>query len=231
MKKFRLIFDKNKEIDWLNAMADQGWNLSRFDFGLYRFKPCLPGEFVYETDLKDRTLSISPEYRSILESQQLELIPSGSFWFLVRRKKSLGPLELYTDLDSRIAQYHRIGRLFKLCTLVELGVSLAELWGFCQTKSLILLFFALLLALFGAVLLQAIASINQEIARMESRIDDQSPLLFDMWGLFVMVCAFMVRSIVPLWIFALLIATGSGFILYGLMKMIQIRKQSDCQRD
>ncbi|WP_369599201.1 DUF2812 domain-containing protein, partial [Faecalibaculum rodentium] len=35
MKKFKLCFDKNKEMDWLNEMSRQGWNLTKFGYGLY----------------------------------------------------------------------------------------------------------------------------------------------------------------------------------------------------
>ncbi len=226
MKKFRLIFDKNTEIDWLNEIAARGWNLKSFAFGLYSFEPCTPGEFVYEADLKDKGFYISPEYRSILESQQIELIPTGGFWFLVRRKKSLGPLQLYTDLDSRIAQYQRIGRMFKICALAELIMSLVEFWAYTETASFLVLFAAILLALLGAVLLQAIYGVNQQIAAMEERCDAQSPLLFNVWGLFMMACGFMIRDVIPHWVFFIVMISGFGFVLYGTFQTIRIRKQS-----
>ena len=128
MKKFKLCFDKNSEMEWLNEMARQGWNLVKFGYGLYSFEPCQPGEFVYDCDLKDRGFSISPEYRDILESQNIQLIPSGGFWFLVRRRAVDGPLQLYTDDESRLEQYKKIRRMFKATAVSELLVLMFMTW-------------------------------------------------------------------------------------------------------
>lgn len=44
MKQFRLMFDKDREIEYLNEMCAKGWALKRFKYGLYTFEPCKPGE-------------------------------------------------------------------------------------------------------------------------------------------------------------------------------------------
>lgn len=101
MKKYRLLWDKTEEMNWLNDLAKQGWNLTSFGLGLYSFERCQPGEYVYEADLKDKGIRISRAYREILESQNIEIIPTVGYWFLVRRKAALGPLELYSDTPAR----------------------------------------------------------------------------------------------------------------------------------
>ena len=47
MKKFKLCFDKNREMDWLNEMARQGWNLTKFGYGLYRSEERRVGKECY----------------------------------------------------------------------------------------------------------------------------------------------------------------------------------------
>ncbi len=226
MKKFKLIFDKNAEIPWLNRMAEEGWNLKKFGYGLYEFEPCAPGEFVYETDLKDRLTHVSSEYRNILESQGIELIPSGGFWFMVRRRKADGPLELYTDYESRLAQYKRIRRMFKGGTLIELIVALAEAWGFAETGSWFLLAVAGLLSILGLVLMNEVRRLNTEIAAMENRPDEQTSRMTVGFGMFVMACGFLIRESIPHPAYIVLMLVGIAIALYGVYK-IQSKKREN----
>ncbi len=47
MTKFRVGYDKDKETKWLNRMAEQGWAMTGFFLGFYRFAKCEPGEYVF----------------------------------------------------------------------------------------------------------------------------------------------------------------------------------------
>ena len=44
MKKFVLYFDKDKETEWLNKMAQDGWAMTDFFAGVYTFEPCEKGD-------------------------------------------------------------------------------------------------------------------------------------------------------------------------------------------
>lgn len=46
MKQFRLYFDKDKETEWLNDMAAQGYALTSFFAGIYTFDTCAPNKKV-----------------------------------------------------------------------------------------------------------------------------------------------------------------------------------------
>lgn len=227
MLKFRLMFDKNEEIPWLDQMAQQGWNLKRFALGLYQFEPCRPGEYVYETDLKDRLIAISPEYRTILKSQDIELIPSTSFWFLVRRKKALGPLELYTYLESRLEQYRRIRHLFKAVCLLELVVCLLELWAYTETGSSLLLVLAILLGVMGLTLLRQVTNVNQQIAQLEGHdLPFNRVQMLTASGMFMMSCGFLIRGFAPDWIDRIFMIAGFVLLLAGLFVQIRSKNRS-----
>lgn len=182
MKKFKLCFDKNKEMDWLNEMSRQGWNLTKFGYGLYTFEPCTPGEYVYDCDLKDKGFSISPDYRSILESQNIQIIPSGGFWFLVRRKASDGPLQLYTDDQSRLEQYKKIRRMFKVTAIAELMILMFLTWDIAvmilDREPLIWTVMFLCTLLVGAAaltLMNAVFQTSREIAKIQGKSEESYP--------------------------------------------------------
>ena len=46
MIRFRLYYDKDKETEWLNEMAADGWALKSFFAGFYKFEPCEKGEYI-----------------------------------------------------------------------------------------------------------------------------------------------------------------------------------------
>lgn len=46
MTKFRMCYDKDKVAEWLNRMAEQGWAMTDYFLGFYRFVKCEPGEYV-----------------------------------------------------------------------------------------------------------------------------------------------------------------------------------------
>ena len=47
MTRFHLYFDKDKETEWLNQMAEEGYAMDSFFAGFYTFSPCEKGEWQY----------------------------------------------------------------------------------------------------------------------------------------------------------------------------------------
>ncbi len=154
MRKFKLMFDKDKEIEWLNAMCQNGWALKRFKYGLYTFEPCVPGEYVFDTDLNDNVLTLSSGYRELLKEMHIEFLCCSGFWFLVRRKASYGPLELYTDYESKIGQYRKIRNMFKAVAILELLVMYMQLYAYWMDRDWIFLAAAVVLFLMFFTLLR-----------------------------------------------------------------------------
>lgn len=129
MKKFRLYFDKDKEEEWLNEMSRQGWAMTGFFAGLFRFTSCEPGEYIYRIDMpgeigrtsiwkKDR------EYIELVEETGAEYVCRWGWWMTFRKKAAEGEFELYTDVESRVALYRRIRRMFLVIGLLELSLAL-----------------------------------------------------------------------------------------------------------
>lgn len=54
MIRFRLYYNKDTETEWLNKMAADGWALTGFFVGFYRFEACEKGEYTYQVDLGDQ---------------------------------------------------------------------------------------------------------------------------------------------------------------------------------
>lgn len=120
MRKFKLYFDKDKETDWLNEMAAQGWAMTGFFAGLYTFDKCEPGQYVYQVDFSDRFGHVSESYRELMKDMEIEILQCWGYWVLLRREASAGPFELYTDVDSQIEHYKKILRMFKAVTILEM---------------------------------------------------------------------------------------------------------------
>lgn len=55
MLKFRMLFDKDAE--WLNSMAQNGWAMTGFFEGFYIFNPCEKGAYQYQIDFTARLFS------------------------------------------------------------------------------------------------------------------------------------------------------------------------------
>lgn len=176
MKKYRLLWDKTEEMNWLNDLAKQGWNLTSFGLGLYSFERCQPGEYVYEADLKDKGIRISRAYREILESQNIEIIPTVGYWFLVRRKAALGPLELYSDTPSQISQYRRIRRMFGAVAALELLFSAFVLLCRHPCQPCMDGTGGFVLALLGIVLLNAFCQTDRKIRSLEDAPQSADPV-------------------------------------------------------
>ena len=55
-----------------------------------------------------------------MKEMDIDIIQSWGPWVIMRRKSRDGEFSLYTDVDSRIAQYKKILLLFKIAMVFEL---------------------------------------------------------------------------------------------------------------
>lgn len=120
MIKFRLYFDKDAETKWLNGMSDKGWAMTGFFAGFFTFEPCECGKYRYQVDFSSRFGAVSNEYREFMQEAGIEIVQNWGFWVILRRLASEGKFQLYTDLESSIAHYTKIRRLFKAVTIIEI---------------------------------------------------------------------------------------------------------------
>lgn len=118
MIKFRLYFDKDAEIDWLNEMSEKGWAMKSFFMGFFSFEECEKGQYLYQMDFNSKC-GTSREYREFMREAGIEIVQSWFFWTILRQPASKGEFQLYTDLESSIAHYSKIRMLFKIAAIVE----------------------------------------------------------------------------------------------------------------
>ncbi len=118
MIKFRLYFNKDAEIDWLNEMSEKGWAVKSFFMGFFSFEECEKGKYLYQMDFNSKC-GTSREYREFMREADIEIVQSWFFWTILRRPASEGEFQLYTDLESSIAHYSKIRMLFKIAAIVE----------------------------------------------------------------------------------------------------------------
>ncbi len=234
MKKFKMMFDKDKEIQWLNEMCRKGWALKRFKYGLYTFEPCSPGEYVFETDLNDRMFSLSQEYRNILEDMDIEFLCCSGFWFLVRRRADKGPLELYTDYESKIAQYTRIRNMFKRTALLELIVMYMELFVYMEVRRPFFLVISVLLFLMFLVLFRAALTMDERMQVMKAkagnedvdlRLKERTERARKVLMVGIMISCLGLLDIFPETVSCFLMGAGFGIELVALIVFLWRRKR------
>lgn len=168
MLKFRLLLDKDKETEWLNSMAQDGWAMTGFFGGFYIFDPCEKGSYLYQVDFTDRFFSVSNDYREFMQEMGAEIVANWGFWIILRKPASEGRFELYSDVDSQIEHYTKIRKLFKFAAILEvicLSIELLVAAGGAFFGYV----FALIVAPFAFALANAVFKTNDIIEELKER--------------------------------------------------------------
>lgn len=168
MIRFRLYYNKDTETVWLNKMAADGWALTGFFAGFYRFEQCEKGEYTYQVDLGEQLFSVSSEYRELMEELGVEIVTLWGYWIILRKRTADGPFELYTDVESQIEHYTKILRMFKVVCILEIICMLIEVAGGLSGNPLGWAA-AVLLASFVLVCVNAVGKTKGVLAELEAR--------------------------------------------------------------
>lgn len=168
MIRFRLYYNKDTETEWLNKMAADGWALTGFCAGFYRFEQCEKGEYTYQVDLGEQLFSVSSEYRELMEELGVEIVTLWGYWIILRKRTADGPFELYTDVESQIEHYTKILRMFKVVCILEIICMLIEVAGGLSGNPLGWAA-AVLLASFVLVCVNAVGKTKGVLAELEAR--------------------------------------------------------------
>lgn len=163
MLKFKLYYDKDAEEDWLKKMCLDGWAFKKFFLGFYTFEKCEPGEFNYQIDLLDSWNGEKEDYSAFMEDTGVEVIDQWWRWVYLRKRASEGPFEMYTDVDSKIAQYTKIKNFFKVALVIEILCFFMEVLATINTGKYIFGIFAALLAVISLAILKIIWKCNWKI--------------------------------------------------------------------
>jgi len=109
-KVHKLIFaDMEKEEEWLNDMAEKGFNFLDNVFIRYTFTEGDPNEYVYRIELLENGPNhpLSRQYIKFLADTGVECVSTSGRWAYFRKKAADGPFDLYSDIDAKIKHYKR----------------------------------------------------------------------------------------------------------------------------
>lgn len=111
---WKVYVDFEKEERWLNEIADEGWDLTRYTWCRYVFAKGAPGRYTYRIQLLPSAPSAreSREYLGFLEDTGVEIVDLYQRWVYVRKEGDGQPFDLFSDRESRVAHHRRVAALF-----------------------------------------------------------------------------------------------------------------------
>lgn len=231
MIKFSLRFDTDAEAKWLNEMADQGYAMTGYFAGFYTFEKCEPGEYSYQIDLGDRFGTVSPDYKAFMEDTGAEIVQSWGNWIYLRKKRSEGEFQLYTDVESMIEHYSKIRSMFKSVAVFELICLIAEVFA-AMLASAYFWIFVFLLGAVVLVFLNQVVKLNEIIAELKERQGEavqgaggRKISVFLPIGLLFNSCALSMNSNPSLEVLqAVVTIMAIGFMILGIVQTMKCKK-------
>jgi len=131
MKKviWKFFVNYEKEEAWLNEMSANGLAFTDFFFCRYVFNDSLPGEYIYRIELLENRPNHeeSRRYIKFMTENNVDYMASWLSWVYFRKKAEDGSFDIYSDIDSRIAHYKRIGRLWLCIAVVEMCLGFSQI--------------------------------------------------------------------------------------------------------
>lgn len=98
----------HQEEDWLNRMAEHGWQLIKVSGLIYTFTDTEPA-YTYRLDFKAKlSKDKRQDYYSFLADTGIEKIGQRGKWTYFRKLKSEGAFDLYSDQKSKLQFLLRI---------------------------------------------------------------------------------------------------------------------------
>ena len=122
IRKWFWVWDFEKEEDWLNEMAMNGWVLESVGICTYHFIRCEPGEYSVRLEMHP----YDEAYLSFMNETGAEYVGRMMMWIYFRKKTAEGPFDLFSDIDSRIGHLNKIGRMLAIFGLANLLIGVAN---------------------------------------------------------------------------------------------------------
>ncbi len=107
IRKWFWVWSFEKEEEWLNEMAMNGWLLDGVSFCTYHFVRCEPGEYSIRLEMHP----YDEAYLSFMEETGAEYVGRIMMWIYFRKKTADGAFDLFSDIDSKIRHLDRIGKM------------------------------------------------------------------------------------------------------------------------
>ncbi|QFG00703.1 DUF2812 domain-containing protein [Psychrobacillus glaciei] len=126
--KYRFYVDYEKEEQWVNEMAQNGWHFKKIMVFRYTLVKGEPGAYIYRNELlAGLALKNKNDYLEFLKESGIEVVNKFGGWAYFRKKAAEGPFEIYTDTSSKISYYNRILNLFTVLFLGNLIMGIFNL--------------------------------------------------------------------------------------------------------
>lgn len=125
VRKWFWVWDFEKEEQWLNLMAQEGWLLDGVKFAAYRFVRCEPGDYAVRLEMH----ACDGDYIDFMRQTGAEYVGRMAQWVYFRKKTADGPFDLFSDLESRIGHLDRIGRMLACVGGANLLIGLCNALG------------------------------------------------------------------------------------------------------
>ena len=150
--KYRLfwVWQFDEEENWINEMAEAGWNLTKVGFAKYTFEDGTPGEYQYRLEFlgEKPDNAQSQDCIAFLEETGAQYIGEFNRWVYLRKKTDDGPFELFSDIASSI-EYLQKRKSWLIPLLISMSIIVfCNLFvGICSVKPLNICCALILLAL------------------------------------------------------------------------------------
>ena len=125
LRKIFWVWEFEKEERWLNQMAQEGWALQNAGFSTFTFEKCEPGEYI----IRMAMLNDGSDFKDFMEEMGAEKVGACMRWAYFRRKADLGTFNMFSDIDSRVAQLDRISKQLFLICIANIVIGLTAISG------------------------------------------------------------------------------------------------------
>lgn len=126
--RYFTIAEYDKEEQWLNEMAREGWNLTAVGFCRYIFRRGTPGEYIYKLDIVERTVSdeVKESYFNFLTECDIRIVGEFKDWLYLQKKAADGPFDMKDDTYAKLRTVNKVYS-FAVRTLCRLLTAFAAI--------------------------------------------------------------------------------------------------------
>lgn len=107
IRKWFWVWEFEKEEQWLNEMALNGWVLCQVGWCKYVFEKCEPGEYTVRLEMHEA----DEGYLNFMKETGAIYIGRVIQWIYFCKKTEDGPFNIFSDIDSRISHLDKIGKM------------------------------------------------------------------------------------------------------------------------